>query len=97
MVIYNYDFLTDLLFFQHIQVHRLDFNAWKCSQTCHYIELSEYKLYIGYIHTQVLTREWIARLDQPLSFSRLTEALKKHQKQVLIKASIQEGGGNKDK
>ena len=57
-----YDFLTDLLFFQHIQVNRLDFNALKCWQTCHYIELSEYQLYIGHIHTLVLTREWIARL-----------------------------------
>ena len=57
-----YDFLADLLFFQHIQVNRLDFNAWKCWQTCHYIELSEYKLYMGHIHTLVLTREWIAML-----------------------------------
>ena len=45
------DFLADLLFFQHIQVNRLDFNAWKCWQMCHYIELSEYKLYMGHIHT----------------------------------------------
>ena len=60
--IYIYDFLADLLFFQHIQVNRLDFNAWKCWQTCHYIELSEYKLYMGHIHTLVLTREWIAML-----------------------------------
>ena len=62
MVIYIYDFLADLLFFQHIQVNRLDFNAWKCWQTCHYMELSEYKLYMGHIHTLVLTREWIAML-----------------------------------
>ena len=47
------DFLADLLFFQHIQVNRLDFNAWKCLQTYHYIELSEYKLYMGHIHTLV--------------------------------------------
>ena len=26
------------------------------------IELSEYKLYMGHIHTLVLTREWIAML-----------------------------------
>ena len=57
-----YDFLADFLFFQHIQVNRLDFNAWKCWQTCHYIELSEHKLYMGHIHTLVLTREWIAML-----------------------------------
>ena len=63
MVIYNYDFLADLLFFQHIQINRLDFNAWKCWQTCHYIEHSEYKLYMCHIHTLVLTREWIAMLD----------------------------------
>ena len=58
-----YIFLADLLFFQHIQVNRLDFNAWKCWQTCHYIELSEYKLYMGHIHTLVLTRELIAMLQ----------------------------------
>ena len=52
-----YDFLADLLFFQHIQVNRLDFNAWKCWQTCHYIEHSEYKLYMGHIQTLVLTRK----------------------------------------
>ena len=62
MVIYVIYFLADLLFFQHIQVNRLDFNAWKCWQTCHYIELSEYKLYMGHIHTLVLTRVWIAML-----------------------------------
>ena len=62
MVIYICDFLADLLFFQHIQVNSLDFNAWKCWQMCHYIELSEYKLYMGHIHTLVLTREWIAML-----------------------------------
>ena len=60
---YLCDFLADLLFVQHIQVNRLDFNAWKCWQTCHYMELSEYKLYMGHIHTLVLTREWIAMLD----------------------------------
>ena len=58
-----YEFLADLLYFQHIQVNRLDFNAWKSWQTCHFIELSEYKLYMGHIHTLVLTREWIAMLD----------------------------------
>ena len=56
------DFLADLLVFQHIQVNSLDFNAWKCYQMCHYIDLSEYKLYMGHIHTLVLTREWIAML-----------------------------------
>ena len=62
--VYGYlcDFLAELLFFQNIQVNRLDFNALKCWQTCHYIELSEYKLYMGHIHTLVLTREWIAML-----------------------------------
>ena len=45
-----------------MQINRLDFNALKCWQTCHYIELSEYKLYMGHIHTLVLTREWIAML-----------------------------------
>ena len=45
-----------------LQVNRLDFNAWKCWQTCHYIELSGYKLYMGHIHTLVLTKEWIAML-----------------------------------
>ena len=61
---YLCDILADLLYFQHTQV-RLDFNAWKCWQTCHYIELSEYKLYMGHIHTLVLTREWIAMLCIP--------------------------------
>ena len=59
---YLCDFLADLLFFQHIQVNMLDFNACKWWQTCHYIELSEYKLYMGHIHTLVSTREWIAML-----------------------------------
>ena len=59
---YLCDILADLLFFQHTQVNRLDFNTWKCWQTCHYIELSEYKLYMGHIHTLVLTREWTAML-----------------------------------
>ena len=31
-----------------------------------YIELSEYKLYMGHIHTLVLTREWIAMLYSSL-------------------------------
>ena len=62
------DFLAELLFFQNIQVNRLDFNALKCWQTCHYIELLEYKLYMGYIHTLVLTREWIAMLHEHLDF-----------------------------
>ena len=59
---YLCDILADLLFFQHTQVNRLDFNTWKCWQSCHYIELSEYKLYMGHIHTLVLTRGWIAML-----------------------------------
>ena len=59
---YLCDILADLLLFQHTQVNRLDFNTWKCWQTCHYIELSEYKLYMGHIHTLVLTRGWIAML-----------------------------------
>ena len=61
MVIYVI-FWQNYYFFQNIQVNRLDFNAWKCWQTCHYIELSECKLYMGHIHTLVLTREWIAML-----------------------------------
>ena len=61
MIIYVI-FWQNYYFFQNIQVNRLDFNAWKCWQTCHYIELSEYKLYMGHIHTLVLTREWIAML-----------------------------------
>ena len=50
-------FLADLLFFQHKQGNSLDFIVWKYWQTCHYIELSEYKLYMGHIHTLDLTRE----------------------------------------
>ena len=42
-------------------------NAWKYRQTCYYIELSEYKLYMGHIHTLVLTREWIAMLAPTLN------------------------------
>ena len=60
--LFKCDFLADLLFFQHIQVNMLDFNAWKYWQTCHYIEVSGYKLYMGHIHTLVSTREWIAML-----------------------------------
>ena len=64
------DFLAELLFFPNIQVNRLDFNALKCWQTCYYIELSEYKLYMGHIHTLVLTREWIAMLVLLLKVSQ---------------------------
>ena len=50
------------IMYQHIQVKRPLYNAKKCWQTNHWIELSGYKLYMGHIHTLVLTREWIARL-----------------------------------
>ena len=65
---YLCDFLADLLLFQQIQVNRLDINAWKCWQMCHCTELSEYKLYMGHIHTLDLTREWIAMLHLWLCF-----------------------------
>ena len=68
---YLWDFLADLLVFQHIQVNKLDFNAWKCWQMCHYIKLSEYKLYMGHIYTLVLTREWIAMLPDSGLFNSL--------------------------
>ena len=80
--VYIYGFLADFLFFEHIQVNRLDFNAWKCWQTCHYIELSEYKLYMGHIHTLVLTREWIAMLRKILScdgvFNEIVRPIARH-------------------
>ena len=75
MVIYVI-FWQNYYFFQNIQVNRLDFNALKCWQTFHYIELSEYKLYMGHIHTLVLTREWIAMLDHDrICFSPLSLVL----------------------
>ena len=51
-------------FFNTYKLIGWTFYAWKCWQMCHYIELSEYKLYMGHIHTLVLTREWIAMLHQ---------------------------------
>ena len=64
-------FWQNCYFFQNIQVNRLDFNALKCWKTCHYIELSEYKLYMGHIHTLDLTREWIAMLTNCLNRNAL--------------------------
>ena len=52
---YLCDFLADLLFVQHIQVNRLDFNA-----TCD----------MGHIHTLVSTREWIAMLPFTNTFAQ---------------------------
>ena len=52
---YLCDFLADLLFFQHIQVNRLDVNAWKCWSF-------QSTLYMGHIHTLDSTREWTAVL-----------------------------------
>ena len=71
MVIYVI-FWQNYFFFKTYQVNRLDFNALKCWQTCHYIELSEYKLYMGHIHTLVSTREWIAMLRQSKDFMNVT-------------------------
>ena len=49
-MIKNVIFLADLLFFNTCRLH---FNAFKCWQTCHRIELTEFKLYMGHIHTLV--------------------------------------------